>query len=340
EILGIRAEWILLTNNPDKVAAMERNGLTVARSEAIEFEPGPFNQFYLKSKMESGHVLEQTETGNLPQVQLPEAVVPFKPHRLKQAERFIYMASYLLPIRPIDGEIVVTYNAMQAMLGERTLDDFMKGTDAPILGYESLRGNRLLIKLDVAALQRAEAADPNHPLKALRFLPYWFRVHVYYDIVTGDDLVVLTHGKPESYESPIVRVQSESILNRFPVKVDDNKVKYQRAVQHIVHYGAGAIVLVYQDGRGAGFGAFSIDRMLLERGKTRTSSESYRRLGVPFDQRDYTCVFEVLKSHLPSRNIQMVMNSPNSMVQKSEYAHALNASGLNVVNWIFLESEL
>ena len=36
----------------------------------------------------------------------------------------------------------------------------------------------------------------------------------------------------------------------------------------------------------------------------------------------------------------MVMNSPNSMVQKSEYAEALNVSGLQVVNWIFLESEL
>lgn len=45
--------------------------------------------------------------------------------------------------------------------------------------------------------------------------PYWFRVHVYFDVVSGDDFVVLTYGHSKSCNRPIVRVQSESILNRL-----------------------------------------------------------------------------------------------------------------------------
>ncbi len=340
KILGIDSEWVLLTNNPDKVEAMQRNGLKVARHEALEFDPGPFNQFYLRSKRESGHVLERTDRAVLPQILPPETPQPFKPYRLPQAERFIYMASYFLPIRPIQNEIVIDYGALESFTEGAKLDTFMTGDLAPLKGYEAIRNNRLLLELDPAGMEQLEKEAPGHPLLALRHVPYWFQVHVYFDVVSGDDFVVLTYGAPQSFESPIVRVQSESILNRFPVKVDANKVKYQLAVQKIVRYGAGAIVMVYQDGRGSGFGAFSIDRMLMEQRRTRTTEESYRRLGIPFDQRDYRCVFEVLKSHLPGKTIQMVMNSPNSMVQKSEYAEALNVSGLQVVNWIFLESEL
>ncbi|WPJ96945.1 hypothetical protein SH580_04390 [Coraliomargarita algicola] len=339
-ILNIDAKWVVLTNNPDKVAAMQRNGLTVERTEAIEYEPGPFNLFYLKSKQESGHELSRPNELPLADIQLPEPVIPFKPVRLKQAERFIYMASYFLPIRPLDDEVVISYDAVREMLGDSDLEPHTMGRSPMIREFESIRGNRLILKIDSKAIE-AMGKDPKvNPFARLLYEPYWFRVHVYYDVVSGDDFVVLTYGNPKSYDRPIVRIQSESILNRFPVKVDDNKAKYNRAIQHIVRYGSGAVVLVYQDGRGAGFGAFSLDRMFLEQNTSYDTRESYRKLGVPFDQRDYECVFQILKSHLPSLNIQMVMNSPNSLIQKNEYAQALHRSGLNVVDWIFLESEI
>lgn len=338
-ILGIKAEWVILTNNPDKVASMERNGLKVKRTETIEYEPGPFNLFYLKSKGESGHKLSRPSQIPMAEVELPEPVVPFKPKRLPEAERFIYMASYFLPIRPIDEEIVISYDVIQEMLGDTAIEKYTAGRRPLIREFESLRGNRLLLKINTKEMKRRSETPEGNPLERLLVEPYWFRVHVYYDIVSGDDLVVLTHGNAQPYESPIVRVQSESILNRFPVRFDDNKAKYNRAIQHIVRYGSGAVVLVYQDGRGAGFGAFAIDRMLIEKRITTNTKESYEKLNIPFDQRDYECVFQVLKSHLPSRNIQMVMNSPNSLIQKNEYAQALNQSGLNVTDWIFLESE-
>lgn len=338
-ILGIKAEWVVLTNNPDKVAAMERNGLIVKRMENIEFEPSPFNLFYLKSKQDSGHTLNMPQAASLTRMELPEKVEPFKPCRLETAQRFIYMASYLLPISQIDNEVVMNYDVVVKLLGDNTLNDYSSGVNPPIESFESLRGNRLKLKINPKEIKRRVKLNPEDPLGRLMLEPYWFRVHVYFDLVSGDDCVVLTHGNPKSYERPIVRIQSESILDRFPVKNDDNKAKYQKAIQHIVRYGSGAVVLVYQDGRGAGFGAYAIDRMMLERGQSTNTSESYAKLGIPFDQRDYSRLFQVLKTHLPSDNIQMVMNSPNSLVTKSEYAHALNRSGLHVENWIFLESE-
>jgi 3,4-dihydroxy 2-butanone 4-phosphate synthase/GTP cyclohydrolase II len=338
-ILGIDSEWIVLTNNPDKVNAMKRNGLTVRSMESIEFEPGPFNAFYLKSKQESGHKLEQPGDKETLRIELPEAVVPFKPRRMETAQRFIYMASYLLPIRAIDDQIVLPYEEMIQLLGEDGLQKYMVGASAPIQSFESLRGNRILLTINGAEIKDRISKGTAGPLERLSMQPYWFRVHVYFDVVSGDDFVVLTHGASTSYDRPIVRIQSESILNRFPVKVDENKAKYQRAIQHIIRYGCGAVVLVYQDGRGAGFGAYAMDRMLMETGQSMDTKESYRKLGISFDQRDYSCLFEVLKSHLVSTNIQMIMNSPNSLVTKSEYSQALNQSGLNVENWIFLEAE-
>jgi 3,4-dihydroxy 2-butanone 4-phosphate synthase/GTP cyclohydrolase II len=339
-ILAIDTDWVLLTNNPDKVEAMKRHGLRVVRHEPLEFDAGPFNRFYLESKRASGHTLERTGELSLPQILPPENPEPFKPRRLPEAERFVYMASYFLPIRPIGHEIVIPYSSLESFMGGERIEHYMTGNVPAIQSYEAIRGNRLALILNPSGLNELRKTKPSHPLLGLEYVPYWFRVHVYFDVVTGDDLVVLTYGKPESFESPIVRVQSESILNRFPVKVDANKTKYQLAVRKIVRYGAGAIVLVYQDGRGSGFGAFAMDRMLMEEGRARSTEESYRKLGIPFDQRDYRCVFDVLKSHLPGRSIQMVMNSPNSMVQKSEYAQALHESGLNVTGWIFLESEM
>lgn len=338
-ILGIEAEWIVLTNNPDKVDAMKRNGLKVRHMENLEYEPGPFNLFYLKSKQASGHALARPELSELSAMELPEPVVPFKPRRLKNAQRFLYMASYLLPIRPIDQEIVMNDDDVQSLLGEEGLRQATLGVSPAVFSYKSLRGNRLLLNVNTPEIQRRTRENPDDPLGRLLLEPYWFRVHVYFDVVSGDDVVVLTHGHPKSYEQPVVRIQSESILDRFPVTFDDNKAKYQRAVQHIVYYGSGAIVLVYQDGRGAGFGAYALDRMFTETGQTMDTQSSYRKLGIAFDQRDYGCLFEVLKSHIPSQNIQMVMNSPNSLVSKSEYAHALHKSGFNVDKWIFLESE-
>jgi len=338
KILRINASWIVLTNNPDKIDAMKRSGLTVERAETLEYEPEPFNLFYLQSKADSGHFLKRPLLSALRSVQPPEPVIPFKPRVLESAERFIYMASYFLPVRPIDNEILLTTSEMEDLFPGPGIEAHLRQPDRVVHSYRLIRNNRALIKIDYEGLREMAKSDPENPLVDLLYKPYWFRVHVYYDVVSGHDIVVLTHGKAQSYDVPVVRIQSESILNRFPVMVDDNKAKYMKSVQHIVEYGVGAIVLVYQDGRGAGFGALAIDRMMLERGRSYSTAESYAKLGVEFDQRDYERIFSVLRAHLRSSKVKMVVNSPRSLVAKGDYGAAIREQDLEVVEWIFLDS--
>ena len=59
--LGIRAVN-LLTNNPDKVSALERHGLTVTKRVAIEVAPREANRNYLETKRTKfGHLLSMTQ---------------------------------------------------------------------------------------------------------------------------------------------------------------------------------------------------------------------------------------------------------------------------------------
>jgi 3,4-dihydroxy 2-butanone 4-phosphate synthase/GTP cyclohydrolase II len=109
------------------------------------------------------------------------------------------------------------------------------------------------------------------------------------------------------------------------------------SVKHIVSYGVGAMLLLYNDGRGAGFGAYATDRMMTEGGQVLSSDEAYRKLGVGYDSRDYDASMLLLRHHIPNEKIQMIMNSPASLVKKSEYAAALNAHKIDVDKWIFLD---
>ena len=93
------------------------------------------------------------------------------------------------------------------------------------------------------------------------------------------------------------------------------------------------------DAIGAGFGAYATDRMLTERGLTISSDESYRKMGVVYDSRDYEACMMLLRHHIPNEKIQMVMNSPTSLVRKQEYAAALSHHNIDVHKWIFLDDE-
>jgi 3,4-dihydroxy 2-butanone 4-phosphate synthase / GTP cyclohydrolase II len=337
-LLGIKAGFIVLTNNPDKISALRHQGLEVIGSEALEFEPSPFNLAYLASKAESGHALSRPGLGAAKRAVPPEPVVPFKPHALPQAQRFIYAASYCLPVRPVDNEIALSEAQFSDLFERLAPGRYTSGSRPLILGYERLRDQRFLVKVDPVALAKLrEESDGEDPVADLLTAPYWFRVHVYYDIVSSQEYVVLTYGKPELSDTPVIRLQSESLFNRFPLRSVDNRDKFEKSVKHIVRYGVGAVLLLYFDGRGAGFGAYATDAMLTDKHLAHSSDESYRKLGVSYDSRDYEASMLLLKHHVPNERIQMVMNSPSSLVKKNEYADALNAHRFDVVKWIFLD---
>jgi 3,4-dihydroxy 2-butanone 4-phosphate synthase/GTP cyclohydrolase II len=60
-------------------------------------------------------------------------------------------------------------------------------------------------------------------------------------------------------------------------------------------------------------------------------------LGVVYDSRDYEACLSLLRHHLPHSRVQMIMNSPSSLIRKPEYAAALNRHRIEVEKWIFLE---
>ena len=98
QMLGIEAPLRLLTNNPDKVAALKGEKLAVESVIPLREEASPYNLHYLASKSRSGHALDDESGGRRP-AELPEEVCYFDPHPLPSHPHFLRVASYLLPVR-------------------------------------------------------------------------------------------------------------------------------------------------------------------------------------------------------------------------------------------------
>jgi len=120
--------------------------------ESIEVPPNPWNQQYLISKQQSGHILihvkEKIQSYTMP----TEPCEPFAPYSLPEAPRFVHVASYFLPIKP--SKALIT----QAEYDELNLN----------LTYDlTLDGELLLDIRDHVSL-----------LEKYHFLrrPYWFKV--------------------------------------------------------------------------------------------------------------------------------------------------------------------
>ncbi|MEO8600993.1 MAG: GTP cyclohydrolase II [bacterium] len=103
--LGIAAPLAVLSNNPEKVAALAEAGVAIAGVECLERAPSPFNLHYLSAKSRSGHALSQPAPP-AGAATLPEIVTAFEPAPLEGLPRFIRVARYLLPVRaqpPAEG---------------------------------------------------------------------------------------------------------------------------------------------------------------------------------------------------------------------------------------------
>jgi 3,4-dihydroxy 2-butanone 4-phosphate synthase/GTP cyclohydrolase II len=347
-LLGVKAPFVVLTNNPDKVSALKNLGVKVKGTESIEFDAGPYNLAYLKSKAQSGHALKRPALAQLRRAIPPEKVIPFNPYALKEGARFIYCASYFLPMKPVDGEAIISREQFEEVFAHNDLEQYQKGPKALISAVSELDRERVLVQMERKNFSRYKN-DPTHAeVVALVTTPYWFRVHVYYDVVSGQDFVVLTHGESKkatakangkAESAPLVRVHSESIFDRFPMTDVENRDKLKQSAKMIVRNGTGLIVLLYNDGRGAGFGAHATDRMFRERRVTKSTDETYAQLGVPYDSRDYEATMLLVAHHVRTKRIQMIMNNPHSLVLKQEYAMALHRQGLQIERWIFLEEE-
>jgi GTP cyclohydrolase II len=422
-LLGITASFIVLTNNPDKLDALRAQGINVAAAEPIEFEPSPFNLAYLTSKATGGHHLTRPAAADIERALPPEPVTAFRPRALARARRFIHTASYFLPIKPVDHEILlnaaqfrkifpaaagagatdadagisplspispiaraadatpgdtaaaaapalatgavdadatpVPATAAATGAGAGVADTTADAADiaaadiaaaaaalerhlaAPrplITACRPLRGHRFLVRIDKPALAAHARAHPDDPVTGLLTTPYWFRTHVYYDIVTSQDFVVLTHGVPGPADIPVIRIHGESLFHRFPLRAIAARDKMKQSIHHIVTYGAGAMLLLHNDGRGAGFGADATSCMKSDPGRTPPAGETRRQPGAGHDPRDYDAALLLLRHHIPNEKIQMIQPPPDDPLRKAETAAALRAHKFAIEKWIILDA--
>ncbi|MBX3027400.1 GTP cyclohydrolase II [bacterium] len=95
--LGIAAPLHLLSNNPDKLAALRGAGVRVAGCTPLAHAPSPFNLAYLAAKSRSGHALDVADAPARAAA-LPEAVQVTEPAALASVPSLLAVASYLVPI--------------------------------------------------------------------------------------------------------------------------------------------------------------------------------------------------------------------------------------------------
>jgi 3,4-dihydroxy 2-butanone 4-phosphate synthase/GTP cyclohydrolase II len=192
--------------------------LKISRVESIEVTPNPFNIEYLMSKKNYGHLLyeiknkQASERLNIPYTRIE----PFIPYALKNLRRFVHVSSYFLPIKPVDNEILLNKEQFESFAPT------LKASDTSKIVLEYAANDHYVLKI-----KDEQIISQN---KSFLAIPYWFKVNVYFDIASFQDFIVLTYGNlngvvkdADSTQSsaltvPVVRIHSESISNRFPLK--------------------------------------------------------------------------------------------------------------------------
>jgi GTP cyclohydrolase II len=169
-LLGVGGPLRLLSNNPDKVAALRAAGAIVDGTEPLRVRASAYSQHYLNAKARAGHTV--ASTAGIDPAALPEPVSVVDPEPLATAPRFVRLAAYLLPVR---------------------------GADAA-----------------------------------------WFRLHVYLDTVARCERVVLVHGT--NGDEVLVRVQRETLLDRFAPSAPRFRHGWEESVARIVAHGSGVVL--------------------------------------------------------------------------------------------------
>ncbi len=291
--------FVLLTNNPDKINGFREAGLILDRVESIEVAPSPFNQSYLLSKQEMGHLLYKTKKKESRFKYPFEKITPFVPYSLPECSRFIHCANYYLPIKPVDRKMVCTQQEVLELRQQNISHAISHNID----------GDRFLVQF--------------FDLSEVEVKPYWFQVHMYYDLASNYDFVLLTYGKCQK-KTPLVRIHSESIFGRFPLKkkLEHYKEKYKQSIEEIVKNDSGVLLLLHRDGRGAGLSHYVLNH-----------NEGASHTGIKTDSRDYDAVAQLLRQHLRDQPIRMLYSGSSRI----SLARALSKEKMEVLEWIDLE---
>jgi len=303
----------LLTNNPDKINGLKNLDINIINTTKIEFVPNLFNRSYLISKQNSGHMLDKikkelnvnflgldpTNKENNLQNFLPfKPIKVFEPYKLDNYKRFILFAKYYIPIRPINNRFVLSKEQIEFIERKKVCFEMF---------------NTFIYVNKLKDIENLNIINP-----------YWFRVNLYYDITTNLDYVLLYYENPfidTSSITPLVRIQSESIFDRFPLDEKRYKNRYNHSIQKIIENGKGYLLLFYRDGRGSGLGYYLLDNKDIS--------------GVKEDMRDYDAACQILKSNLNDDKFDILYTNYSKFNLKLK----LKSYKLNFRNWISIKDD-
>jgi GTP cyclohydrolase II len=152
-----------------------------------------------------------------------------------------------------------------------------------------------------------------------------FVVHHFHDCATGAPALAVTCGDLASPEPLLARVHSSCVTSEAYGACDcDCAEQLDAALAHIARRRRGALFYLMQEGRGAGFVAKALDRMLVQASGNRlTTFEAYAHLGLPDDQRTYGEVPAMARLLDLRAPLRLLSNNPEKVA-------ALRAAGTPV----------
>jgi len=152
-----------------------------------------------------------------------------------------------------------------------------------------------------------------------------FVVHRFHNCTTSTPALAVTYGDVTTAEPLSARVHSSCVTSEAYGACDcDCAEQLEAALAHIASRGRGVLFYLMQEGRGAGFVAKALDRMLVQASGTRlTTFEAYARLGLPDDQRTYGEVAAMTRLLGVGGPLRLLSNNPDKVA-------ALRATGAAV----------
>jgi GTP cyclohydrolase II len=144
-VLGIGAPMVLLTNNPEKLAALGTLDIPLAGSAPLARPSSPFNQHYLAAKAAAGHRLPVAP--GAAEAHPPEPVEVVAPRVLTDAPHLVCMGSYWLPVRAKDDPDATTHwFRLSAYV------DLVRGHDRVVLAYGTSEATPVLLRFQRESL--------------------------------------------------------------------------------------------------------------------------------------------------------------------------------------------
>lgn len=285
-LLGLPRDLVIMSNNPSKWNQLQDIGFQITGRREVSATPNPFNSFYVATKAQSGHRINQPLVEDSP---YPWPVERTRPEILQDADRFVRMAKYPLPLHPSEGELILrpehisSFHKMGAGISNHSMESFEE------LGSGSAR---LVFDPSRAASPEFERFIAHHP--------HWFQAIPYHDRLTTSDFVALVYPPVSENITPVVRVHFEDIFHRLPLHEDERPKAYERSVAAIAEQGNGAVILYPKNCQGNEiFQAFRSKQGAPEPEK---------------DRRDYDAVALLIREHYGQGPIKLVYCSSEESV--------------------------